>query len=78
MINKEVIEHEGKLWLIHRSIPEAQMTPRQYGYNIDDVNGMVRVWASWLKDNNKTIDKVLLKQHTFLFCEEIQDIIYED
>ncbi len=77
-MNKQTIQHEGKIWIIHRSIPQSQMTPRQYGCDSDDQNGMVRLWASWLRDNYKIVDKVLLKDGKFLFCEQIQDITYEN
>lgn len=72
------MEYEGKLLVIHKSIPQSQMTPKQYGFEAGDQNAMVRIWSQWLQDNCNNITKVLLKQQVFLFCEEIEDIIYED
>lgn len=77
-MNKQIMEYEGKLLVIHKSIPQSQMTSKQYGFEVDDQNTMVRIWSQWLQDNCKNITKVLLKQQVFLFCEEIEDIAYED
>ena len=35
-MNKRFFKHDNKLWIVHRSIPDAQMLPRAYGYNSDD------------------------------------------
>jgi len=53
------------------------MHPTTYGINSDDVNKMVKVWAEWLRDSNKTISKVFHKDGSFLFCERIEEAIYE-
>ena len=72
-MNKRFFDYDGKLWIVHRAIPDAQMTPRAHGYASDDVNKMVRVWVEWLRDNCKDIQKVYNKDGMFLFCEPVQD-----
>jgi len=71
-MNKALWQHDDKYWVIHRSIPETQMTPRAHGYDSDDVNAMVSVWVSWLRDNCNDIEKVFNKDGQFLFCEQIK------
>ena len=70
---KTIFQHDNKLWIVHRTIPESQMHPRYYGYKSDDINKMVRVWVEWFRDNCKDIQKVFNKDGVFLFCEPIQD-----
>jgi hypothetical protein len=71
-MNKEIWQYEGELWIIHRIIPEVQMTPRAHGYNSDDINKMVGVWVEWLRDNCANIEKVFNKNGQFLFCEQVK------
>ena len=71
MINK-VWNYDNELWIIHRSIPEHQMSPRSHGINSDDINKMVRVWVEHLRDSCKDIEKVFHKDGSFLFCEKIK------
>ena len=77
-IKHTIWNHEGSLYKIHRAIPESQMHPNHYGINSNDVNKIVKVWAEWLRDNHKSINKVFLKSGNFLFCERIEDIEYEE
>ena len=72
-MHKNFFEYDDKLWIVHRSIPDSQMTPRAHGINSDDINKMVRVWVEWLRDNCIDIQKVYNKDGKFLFCELVQD-----
>jgi len=72
-MHKKFFEYDDKLWIVHRSIPDSQMTPRAHGINSDDINKMVRVWVEWLRDNCVDIQKVYNKDGMFLFCELVQD-----
>ena len=69
---KKVWKYEDDYWVIHRSIPAHQMSPRSLGFNSDDINKMVRVWVEYLRDNCKDIEKVFQKDDRFLFCERIK------
>jgi len=73
----KIWKHKDTLYIIHRAIPERQMHPSAYNINSNDVNRMIKVWAEWLRDNNKTISKVFHKDGSFLFCERIEEAIYE-
>ena len=69
---KQVWKYDNEYWVIHRSIPEDQMSPRTHGVNSDDINKMVRVWVGYLRDNCRDIEKVFHKDGRFLFCEQIK------
>ncbi len=71
-MTKKVWKYDNEYWVIHRSIPEQQMTPRAHGFNSDDINKMVRIWVEWLRDNCSDIHKVFHKDGRFLFCEQIK------
>jgi len=71
-MTKKVWQYDNEYWVIHRSIPEHQMSPRTHGINSDDINKMVRVWVEHLRDNCKDIEKVFHKDNRFLFCEKIK------
>jgi len=71
-MNRKVWKYEDEYWVIHRSIPEHQMSPKSLGYNSDDKNKMVRVWVEYLRDNCNNIEKVFSKDGVFLFCEQIK------
>ena len=71
-MNKKVWQYDNQYWVIHRSIPEYQMSPRFLGCNSDDINKMVRVWVEYLRDNCRNIEKVFNKDGQFLFCEQIK------
>jgi hypothetical protein len=73
-MNKKVWKYEDDYWVIHRSIPDHQMTPRSLGYNSDDINKMVRVWVEYLRDNCNNVEKVFSKDGVFLFCEKIKSV----
>tara|TARA_B100000287_G_C20123717_1_gene579359 strand:- start:202 stop:438 length:237 start_codon:yes stop_codon:yes gene_type:complete len=72
-IKHRIWNHKDTLYIIHRAIPENQMHPQHYNINSDNVNGMIKVWAEWLRDQNKTISKVFHKDGAFLFCEKIEE-----
>jgi len=69
---KKVWKYDDEYWVVHRSIPEIQMSPRSHGINSDDSTKMVRVWVEWLRDNLNDIEKVFHKDGCFLFCEKIK------
>tara|TARA_B110000285_G_scaffold159866_1_gene178460 strand:- start:604 stop:834 length:231 start_codon:yes stop_codon:yes gene_type:complete len=73
-MNKKVWKYDNEYWVIHKTVPEHQMTPRSLGYNSDDINKMVRVWVEYLRDNCYGIDKVFNRDGIFLFCEQIKSI----
>jgi len=71
-MHKKVWKYDNEYWIVHRSIPENQMSPRSHGFNSDNVNKMVLVWVEWLRDNYRDIEKVFHKDGRFLFCERIK------
>ena len=73
-MNKQIFNHDNKLWVIHRAIHQSQMNPKGYASNAENTNKMVKVWADWLRDNCKNVQKVLLQNDNFLFCEELESI----
>jgi hypothetical protein len=73
-MNKQFFEYDNKLWIIHRAVPEAQMSPKLYDINSDDINKMVRVWVEHLREDCKDVQKVYNKDGMFLFCEPVNDI----
>jgi hypothetical protein len=73
-MNKQIWQHDGEYWIIHRNVSEGQMSPRSCGIESDDLNKMVKVWAEWLRDNCRQIDKVFNKDGRFLFCEQIKSV----
>ena len=73
-MNKKVWKYDNEYWVIHKTVPEHQMTPRSLGYNSDDINKMVRVWVEYLRYNFYNIDKVFNRDGIFLFCEQIKSI----
>ena len=77
-LKHKIWNYKGSLYSIHRAIPEDQMHPNTYGIKSNDVNRIVKVWAEWLRDNNKTITKVFHKDGNFLFCEVIEDVKFEE
>ena len=70
---KKFFEYDNKFWIVHRSIPESQMSPKYHGFNSTDINKMVRVWVGWLRENCKNIQKVYNKDGYFLFCEPVHE-----
>lgn len=73
-MNTSIFNHDNKLWVVHRAIHSSKMTPKNYGFESQDTNKMVKVWVEWLRDNCKNIEKVWLQNDNFLFCEEIKTI----
>ena len=70
---KELFQYEDDLYVIHRKIPENQMSPRFYNIDSDDIPKMVKLWVETLRGNCKSIDKVFNKNNTFMFCEKIEN-----
>ena len=71
-MKKKVLQYDNEYWVIHRAIPQHQMSPRSHGINSDDVNAMIRVWVEYLRDNCSSVEKVFQKNGMFLFCEQIK------
>tara|TARA_R110001592_G_scaffold26678_1_gene99637 strand:- start:35 stop:265 length:231 start_codon:yes stop_codon:yes gene_type:complete len=71
---KKVWQYDNEYWVIHKSVSEQQMSPRSMGYKSDDINKMVRVWVSYLRDECHNIEKVFHKDGRFLFCEQIKAV----
>ena len=70
---KELFNFQGELYVIHKKIPEHQMSPKFYNIDSDDVNKIIKVWVNHLRDNHKSIDKVFNKDKQFMFCEKIEN-----
>ena len=73
-MNKKVWRYDNEYWIIHRVIPEHQMSPRSHGYDSDDISKMVLVWVEYLRDSCRDIEKVFRKDGMFLFCEQIKSV----
>ena len=49
-MNKKVWNYEDDYWVIHRSIPDHQMTPRSLGYNEEGSSVGAPIFRQFMKD----------------------------
>ena len=68
-MNKRFYTHKDKLFLVLQEIPESKVNDKTGKPNLD----LLKAWRDW-----RGADHVLRIPHSYLLCETIQELEFEE